>query len=56
MKRRVLLGIGVVVTLVAFMFLTLLVVRFVDIPGTEWDNHLDLQPLIMWELQVRARL
>ena len=55
MKRKVLLIVGVGTIIIACLCLTLLVVRYVDIPGTEWDNFLDIRSLIKWELKMRAR-
>ena len=55
MKRKILLVACVGIIIIACLCLTLLVVRYVDIPGTEWDNFLDIRSLIRWELEVKAR-
>lgn len=53
MRRRILFAVGS--TIVVLLCLALLV-RYVDIPGTEWDNFLDLSPLIKLELRLRMRM
>ena len=53
--KKVIFGVSIVATVVVLLFVALLVVRYVDIPGTKWDNSLDLRPLIKWQLQVRAQ-
>jgi hypothetical protein len=53
-KRRVALMICAV-SLVVLLCVGLLVLRYVDIPGTMWDNFLDMRAVIEWELKVRAR-
>jgi hypothetical protein len=53
--KKITFGVSIVATVVVFLFVALLVVRYVDIQGTKWDNSLDLRPLIKWQLQVRAQ-
>jgi cell division protein FtsX len=55
MKRRTLLVISTIAAVVVLLCLALLVLRYVDIPGTEWDNFLDMRFLIEWELKFKAR-
>ena len=43
-------------TLFVLLCAASLVIRHVDIPGTTWDNNLDLRPLVRWELRARSRL
>jgi hypothetical protein len=33
----------------------MLTVRYVDIPGTELDNAINMRPVIEWELKAMAR-
>ena len=53
-KRRVALVICAV-SLIVLLCVGLLILRYVDIPGTMWDNFLDMRAVIEWELKVRAR-
>ncbi|MCP4538144.1 MAG: hypothetical protein GY832_13465 [Chloroflexi bacterium] len=53
MKRLVRFVITIATIVVVFVCLLLLAVRCVDIPGTEWDDFVDLRMLIKWELKLR---
>jgi hypothetical protein len=44
-------AVGVVLFLCAGLF----ILRYVDIPGTQWDNFLDMRAVIEWELKVKVR-
>ena len=57
-KRRARRKVALVVcaaSLVLLLCVGLFILRYVDIPGTMWDNFLDMRAVIEWELKVRAR-
>ena len=54
MKRKIVQAIYAATIVFVFLCVGLLAVRYVDIPGTQWDNAIDMRPVIEWELRLRA--
>lgn len=54
MKRKIVQAIYATTIVVVCLCVGLLAVRYVDIPGTEWDNAIDMRPVIEWELRFKA--
>jgi pilus assembly protein TadC len=55
MKRLFVRAISVTTIVFVFLCVALLTVRYVDIPGTELDNAINMRPVIEWELKAMAR-
>jgi hypothetical protein len=54
-RRRATLAICVLsLSGILLLCVGLLILRYVDIPGTQWDNFLDMTTLIKWELKLKA--
>jgi hypothetical protein len=55
MKRLFIRAISIITIASVFLCIALLTVRYVDIPGTELDNAINMRPVIEWELKAMAR-
>jgi pilus assembly protein TadC len=55
MKRLSVRAISITTIVFVFLCVALLTVRYVDIPGTELDNAINMRPVIEWELKAMAR-
>jgi hypothetical protein len=55
MKRLFVQAICITSIVAIFLCVALLTVRYVDIPGTELDNAINMRPVIEWELKAMAR-
>jgi hypothetical protein len=55
MKRLFVRAIPVTTIVLIFLCVALLAVRYVDIPGTQLDNAINMRPVIEWQLRAMSR-